>query len=91
MAPVLYSLWLFSRGVMDAISAAASNGILQAANYNAHNCVQPNTVKQALRYVTAGTPPAVYVIALLFIWLYPINEESRTKTKMALDARCVCT
>ncbi|XP_066304842.1 sodium-dependent lysophosphatidylcholine symporter 1-A-like [Branchiostoma lanceolatum] len=87
MAPVLYSLWLFSRGAMDAISAAASNGILQAANYNAHNCVQPNTVKQALRYVTAGTPPAVYVIALLFIWLYPITEESRTKTKMALDAR----
>ncbi|XP_035700094.1 sodium-dependent lysophosphatidylcholine symporter 1-A-like [Branchiostoma floridae] len=87
MASVLYSLWGVSGGIMDTISAAVSNWILQTANYNADDCVQPNTVGPALRYLTAGTPPAVYVIALLFVWLYPITEESRMRTKMALDAR----
>ncbi|XP_035666722.1 sodium-dependent lysophosphatidylcholine symporter 1-A-like isoform X1 [Branchiostoma floridae] len=87
MASVFYAVWGFVTGIMDAISAAVSNWILQSVNYNADNCVQSNRVKQALRYITAGTPPAVYVIALLFVWLYPITEESRLRTKMALDAR----
>ncbi|CAH1253600.1 MFSD2A [Branchiostoma lanceolatum] len=87
IASIFYAIFGFVTGIMDAIAGAFSNWILQSVNYNADNCVQPNTVKQALRYVTAGTPPAVYVIALLFIWLYPITEESRMRTKMALDAR----
>ncbi|XP_078612020.1 sodium-dependent lysophosphatidylcholine symporter 1-A-like isoform X1 [Branchiostoma floridae x Branchiostoma japonicum] len=87
MASILYSLWGSSSIVMNGISTAVFNWILQSANYNADDCVQPNRVKQALRYITAGTPPAAYVIALLFVWLYPITEESRMRTKMALDAR----
>ncbi|XP_078620330.1 uncharacterized protein LOC144887183 [Branchiostoma floridae x Branchiostoma japonicum] len=87
MASVFYSLWNSLSHVVSIISGIVFNWILQSVNYNADNEVQPIIVKQAFRYLAAGTPPAAYVIILLFVWLYPITEESRMRTKMALDAR----
>ncbi|XP_066273921.1 sodium-dependent lysophosphatidylcholine symporter 1-A-like [Branchiostoma lanceolatum] len=88
MASIFYSLWGSLSGIVNAISAAIFNWILQVANYNADDCVQPGSVKQVLRYISTGTPLAAYTIALMFlIWLYPITEESRMRTKMALAAR----
>ncbi|XP_066274734.1 sodium-dependent lysophosphatidylcholine symporter 1-A-like [Branchiostoma lanceolatum] len=85
METVFYSAILLVGAITSAIAQALSNLLLEAANYNANDCVQPSLVSQYLRYLVTIIPGGCYIVVIIVMLIYPITEETRKNTKNGLD------
>ncbi|XP_064605390.1 sodium-dependent lysophosphatidylcholine symporter 1-like isoform X2 [Liolophura sinensis] len=53
--------------------------------YQTGACVQPNSVSLALRILMVPGPVIFILIALIFLWKYPITEHRRLEIRQAIE------
>ncbi|XP_066298514.1 sodium-dependent lysophosphatidylcholine symporter 1-like [Branchiostoma lanceolatum] len=87
MEAVFYSMVACLDVVADAIVLGASQLFLQFVDYDPNQCVQPDSVGSGFRYIGTVGPLVCIAIALFFLYLYPITEESRRATAQALKEK----
>ncbi|XP_071598162.1 sphingosine-1-phosphate transporter MFSD2B isoform X1 [Heliangelus exortis] len=82
---IFYSSYVFFTKMSAGIGLGISAAGLEFTGYKPGICRQPNDVILTLK-ILIGVVPAVLILMGLFILLfYPITEESRKQTKLALE------
>ncbi|NXI37241.1 MFS2B protein, partial [Galbula dea] len=82
---IFYSSYVFFTKMSAGIGLGISAAGLEFTGYKPGICRQPNDVILALK-ILIGVVPAILILLGLFILLfYPITEESRKETKLALE------
>ena len=85
---IFYSFYVFFTKFSSGISVAMSSLILEYADYkDCPNgcCEQPSSVGDALRLLVVPGPIAMIILALIILWLHPINEKRRVEIKEKLN------
>uniref|UniRef100_A0A493TKE0 MFSD2 lysolipid transporter B, sphingolipid n=1 Tax=Anas platyrhynchos platyrhynchos TaxID=8840 RepID=A0A493TKE0_ANAPP len=82
---IFYSSYVFFTKISAGIGLGISAASLEFTGYKPGLCRQSNDVILTLK-ILIGAVPAVLILGGLFILLfYPITEESRRETKLALE------
>ncbi|XP_041357632.1 sodium-dependent lysophosphatidylcholine symporter 1-B-like [Gigantopelta aegis] len=78
--PIFYSFYVFFNKLAIGLGLGISQVALQFGGYETGACTQPKSVELTLRLLVAC--PVVFVlIALLFLWRYPIDEKKREQIR----------
>ncbi len=73
-----YGVWTFSTKLGIAIGLAISGLVLSATGY-VPDVVQTETARLGIRLLLGPIPATICVLAIVFLWLYPITEKRYNK------------
>ncbi|XP_077991732.1 sodium-dependent lysophosphatidylcholine symporter 1-like isoform X2 [Glandiceps talaboti] len=82
---LFYSFYVFFNKFAIGASLGVSTLVLGAVGYETGACEQPDSVDVTMRVLLSAVPVILCLLAMLFVWLYPITElrRSETRTKLA--------
>ncbi|XP_046543497.1 sodium-dependent lysophosphatidylcholine symporter 1-B-like isoform X2 [Haliotis rubra] len=78
---LFYSFYVFFNKFSGGMGLAISQLALQFGGYKTGACVQPASVDLTLRMLIVPGPVLCLIVALLFLWSYPIDEVKRRQIK----------
>ncbi|XP_067677471.1 sodium-dependent lysophosphatidylcholine symporter 1-B-like isoform X2 [Haliotis asinina] len=78
---LFYSFYVFFNKFSSGMGLAISQLALQFGGYKTGVCNQPESVDLTLRMLVVPGPVVCVIIALLFLWSYPIDEAKRRQIK----------
>lgn len=85
---IFYSFYVFFTKISTGIAIAVTSAILDSSGYiecSDNCCSQPDSVGETLRLLIVPLPIILLMLAILFIWLHPIDELKRASNKKSLD------
>ena len=85
---IFYSFYVFFTKLASGIAIAVTNAILDYSGYidcPDDCCTQPPSVGKTLRLLIVPFPILLLILAIIFIWIHPINELKRASNKRSLD------
>ena len=85
---IFYSFYVFFTKISTGIAIAVTSAILDSSGYiecSDNCCTQPPSVGRTLRLLIVPLPIILLMLAILFIWLHPIDELKRASNKKTLD------
>ncbi|XP_064605389.1 sodium-dependent lysophosphatidylcholine symporter 1-like isoform X1 [Liolophura sinensis] len=82
---IFYSFYVFCNKFAAGIGLGFSQIALEIGGYQTGACVQPNSVSLALRILMVPGPVIFILIALIFLWKYPITEHRRLEIRQAIE------
>lgn len=71
-----YGMWTFTSKVGTSLAIALTGAILGAAGYAANLAEQSATTLRAIRLIIGPIPALVFILAILLIERYPIDEKT---------------
>ncbi|ESP05216.1 hypothetical protein LOTGIDRAFT_102436, partial [Lottia gigantea] len=78
---MFYSFYVFFNKLASGIGLALSQVALSVGGYVTGACTQPESVDLTLRMLVVPGPVVCLLLALIFLWCYPINEDKRKAIK----------
>ncbi|XP_048761894.2 sodium-dependent lysophosphatidylcholine symporter 1-like [Ostrea edulis] len=82
---IFYSFYVFFNKLAAGLGLGLSQVALQLGGYKSGACEQSKDVDLALRLLVVPGPVVFVLIALLFLWAYPIDEDRRMYNKKRLE------
>ncbi|XP_010132882.1 PREDICTED: major facilitator superfamily domain-containing protein 2B-like [Buceros rhinoceros silvestris] len=82
---IFYSSYVFFTKISAGIGLGISAAGLEFSGYKPGVCRQSNDVILALKILIGAVPAVLIVVGLVILLFYPITEESRKETKLALE------
>jgi Na+/melibiose symporter-like transporter len=86
---IFYSFYVFFTKLATGIAIALSQIVLEYSGYiDCPNgcCQQPKSIDLALRMLIVPGPVILLLLALIFLFFHPINENKRKEIKDKLNA-----
>ena len=85
---IFYSFFVFFTKFASGLSVAFSSNFLEFSGY--HDCpngccTQPESIKLALRMLLVPIPIVMILIAMICLYLHPIDEKKRKQNKEFLE------
>jgi Na+/melibiose symporter-like transporter len=84
---LFYAFFVFGTKFAGGVTLGISTGIYKAAGYDENKCDQPWTVALTLKLLVSAPPIIFALIGLFFLYVYPINEKRRERTRHLLQQR----
>ncbi|KAL8622452.1 hypothetical protein ACOMHN_034117 [Nucella lapillus] len=81
---IFYAFYVFFNKLAVGIGLGLSQLALAIGGYETGECEQPERVGLTLRYLLTPAPVVFVLIALLWLWAYPINEAKRHQIRQDL-------
>nr|KAG5710264.1 hypothetical protein BaRGS_008980 [Batillaria attramentaria] len=88
---IFYAFYVFFNKLAIGIGLGVSQVALSIGGYKTGECTQPESVGRTLRLLVTPVPVVCILIALVCLWLYPIDEKRREKIKqdvLLYNERC---
>uniref|UniRef100_A0A8C6JJF7 Sphingosine-1-phosphate transporter MFSD2B n=1 Tax=Melopsittacus undulatus TaxID=13146 RepID=A0A8C6JJF7_MELUD len=82
---IFYSSYVFFTKMSAGIGLGISAAGLEFTGYKPGLCRQPNDVILTLKILIGAVPAILIFVGLFILLFYPITEESRRETKLALE------
>ncbi|KAG8445718.1 hypothetical protein GDO86_010487 [Hymenochirus boettgeri] len=82
---IFYSSFVLFTKLSAGIALGISTLSLQFADYNTEACKQSDSVVLTLKLLIGAVPAALIVFGLIILVFYPITEDTRKETELALD------
>ncbi|KAE8605214.1 hypothetical protein XENTR_v10015028 [Xenopus tropicalis] len=82
---IFYSSFVFFTKLSAGIALGISTLSLQFADYNTSLCKQSYSVVLTLKLLIGAAPALMIIIGLTILAFYPITEDTRKETELALD------
>ncbi|XP_068793153.1 sphingosine-1-phosphate transporter MFSD2B isoform X2 [Struthio camelus] len=82
---IFYSSYVFFTKMSTGIGLGISAAGLEFTGYKPGICKQSNDVILTLKILIGAVPAILIIVGLLILLFYPITEESRKETKLALE------
>ncbi|NXA37619.1 MFS2B protein, partial [Eudromia elegans] len=82
---IFYSSYVFFTKMSAGIGLGISAAGLEFTGYKPGICKQSDDVILTLKILTGAVPAILIVVGLFILLFYPITEESRKETKLALE------
>ena len=86
---IFYSFYVFFTKLSSGVAVAVSTAFLEVGGYeDCPNgcCIQKDSVALTLRLLMVPGPVLMILIALIFLWRHPIDENRRIEIKETLQA-----
>ncbi|XP_070555948.1 sodium-dependent lysophosphatidylcholine symporter 1-like [Ptychodera flava] len=84
---LMVSFYVFANKLSIGITLGISTLLLGVYGYETGACSQPESVGWVLRILVSVVPMTFTILAMLFLWLYPITELRRSETRAKLAER----
>ncbi|XP_033736567.1 sodium-dependent lysophosphatidylcholine symporter 1-like [Pecten maximus] len=78
---IFYSFYVFFNKLAAGLALGISQVVLAIGGYQTGECRQPESVGLALRLLIVPGPVIFCLAALIFLWMYPINEDRRKQIR----------
>ena len=78
---LFYAFYVFFNKMAVGLALAFSQIALGYGGYRVDMCQQPAVVSHTLRLLVAPAPTVCILLALFFLWRYPIDEKIRKRIK----------
>ncbi|OWF34831.1 Major facilitator superfamily domain-containing protein 2A-A [Mizuhopecten yessoensis] len=78
---IFYSFYVFFNKLAAGLALGISQVVLEIGGYQTGECRQPSSVGLALRLLIVPGPVIFCLIALIFLWMYPIDEDRRKQIR----------
>ncbi|XP_063298184.1 sphingosine-1-phosphate transporter MFSD2B isoform X2 [Pelobates fuscus] len=82
---IFYSSFVFFTKLSAGIALGISTMSLEFAGYSSAACKQSSHVVVTLQILIGAVPAILIIIGLLILLFYPITEDTRKETELALD------
>ncbi|XP_073481420.1 sphingosine-1-phosphate transporter MFSD2B isoform X1 [Aquarana catesbeiana] len=82
---IFYSSFVFFTKLSAGIALGISTLSLQFAGYSSAACKQPYLVVLTLQLLISAVPAVLIILGLFILIFYPITEDTRKETELALD------
>ncbi|KAL3868983.1 hypothetical protein ACJMK2_041728 [Sinanodonta woodiana] len=86
---IFYAFYVFFNKLSTGVALGISQAVLELGGYKKGECRQAESVGLTLRMLVVPGPVIFVLIALLFLWSYPIDEKRRQQIKKEVMARRV--
>jgi len=83
---VYNGIFTFLRKLAGALAVFLALGLLDLLGFRGGG-EQPETVRQAIRWMTGLSPPAFLLIGVALLWRYPLTRQAHAEIRAGLDAR----
>ncbi|KAL4236651.1 Major facilitator superfamily [Mactra antiquata] len=84
---IFYSFYVFFNKLSIGVGLGISQAVLALGGYKTGECEQPASVGLSLQMLVVPGPVLFTMIALVALWIYPINEYRRRKIKEAVKEK----
>ncbi|CAL1528110.1 unnamed protein product [Lymnaea stagnalis] len=74
---LFYSFYVFFNKLASGLALAASQLALEFGGYISGECSQPESVSETLRLLVTPAPVVLVILALICLFMYPIDEDKR--------------
>ncbi|XP_025110708.1 sodium-dependent lysophosphatidylcholine symporter 1-B-like isoform X2 [Pomacea canaliculata] len=78
---LFYAYYVFFSKLALGLGLGISQVVLSFGGYKTGECKQPDSVGQTLRLLVTPAPVVFLLVALLFLWSYPITEARRNEIR----------
>ncbi|XP_070195752.1 sodium-dependent lysophosphatidylcholine symporter 1-A-like [Littorina saxatilis] len=78
---IFYAFYVFFNKLAIGLGLGLSQLALSVGGYKTGECHQPSSVGETLRLLVTPAPVVCVLIALIFLWLYPIDEKRRMQIR----------
>ncbi|XP_069128299.1 sodium-dependent lysophosphatidylcholine symporter 1-like isoform X1 [Argopecten irradians] len=84
---IFYSFYVFFNKLAAGLALGISQIVLELGGYQTGECRQPESVGLALRLLIVPGPVIFCLVALIFLWIYPIDEARRNQIRNLIEEK----